>query len=86
MSQMALERDLDMAVMLPAETDMLRREAQDRYLAVAFLMGADKQRFGALLTETENEYLKKRNLNSYPATITEAYSWLLRYQNGYRRT
>ena len=85
-NQMALERDLDLESMTAAQTLALRQEAQDRYLAVAFLMGADKQRFGALLTETENEYLKKRNPNAYPGSITEAYSWLLRYQNGYRRT
>ena len=42
-NQVALERDMDIAAMSPAETDMLRWEAQDRYFAVAFLMGADKQ-------------------------------------------
>ena len=31
-------------------------EAQERYLAVAFLLGADRARFGRMLENMENDY------------------------------
>jgi hypothetical protein len=43
-------------------------------------MGADKRRFGTLLVEMGNEFLKYGESNAYPQTVTQAYSWLLRYQ------
>ena len=45
-NQMALERDMDVATLTIAQIHVLQYEAQGRYLAVAFLMGAYKQQFG----------------------------------------
>ena len=77
---LAIERKLVLATIDADTMKALRIEAQDRYLAVAFIMGADKKRFGALMTEMENDFLKYRTPNAYPQTTTQAYSWLLRYQ------
>ena len=65
---------------MPETVKGLRVEAQERYLAVAFILGADKKRFNQLLTEMENDYLKYQTPSAYPQTVTQAYGWLLRYQ------
>jgi hypothetical protein len=58
--------------------------ATDRYLAVAFLIRADKLRYGTLIEEIENEFLgNKGSSNSagtYPKTVAEAYDYLCHYK------
>jgi hypothetical protein len=79
-NMLARERGLNIDTMSTADARALRLEAQDQYLAVSFIMGADKRRFGTLLVEMGNEFLKYGESNAYPQTVTQAYSWLLRYQ------
>jgi hypothetical protein len=61
------------------------KTAIDRYMAVAFLLGADKIRYGTLVAEIENEYLhNKENLTTagtYLTTVAEAYDYLCNYKN-----
>jgi hypothetical protein len=61
------------------------KTATDRYLAVAFLLGADKLRYGTLVEEIENEYLRNKGNSStagtYPTTMAEqAYDYLCNYK------
>jgi hypothetical protein len=53
------------------------KTARDRYFAVAFLLGADKLRYGTLVEEIENEYLCNKGNSSiagtYPTTASKAY-------------
>ena len=47
-------------------------------LAMDFLNGADRRRFGALWADLENQFA--RNNSQYPADLTEAYSMLVNYK------
>jgi hypothetical protein len=56
----------------------VKREGKERYLAVAFLLGSDRSRFGRLLENLENNFLQGQN--NYPATVTAAYSLLTNWK------
>ena len=60
------------------QRDNLKKEAQDRYLAVAFMLGSDRSRFGRLIENLENDFLQGRN--NYPASLTGAYSLLTNWK------
>ena len=67
------------------ETSAATKVATDRYLAVAFLLGADKMRYGTLVEEIENEYLRNKGSAAskactYPSSIAEAYDYLCNYK------
>ena len=47
----------------------LQADAQERFLAVAFIMGADKQQFGTLMLDIENRYLTSRNHETFPSLL-----------------
>ena len=59
-------------------TDADRLEAEERYLAVAFILGADRGRYGKLIENLENDFLQNRN--SYPQTVTSAYNLLINWK------
>ena len=61
-------------------TDTLDRakHARNQKLAMDFLNGADRHRFGTLWADLENQFA--RNNNQYPADLTEAYSMLVSYK------
>jgi hypothetical protein len=58
--------------------------ATQRYLAVAFILGADKMRYGTLVEEIENEFLRNKGSSTltgtYPTTVAEAYNYLCNYK------
>jgi hypothetical protein len=58
--------------------------ATERYLAVAFLIRADKLRYGTLVKEIENVLLQNKGNSSsagtYPKTVAEAYDYLCHYK------
>jgi hypothetical protein len=64
-------------------TDAIKT-ATDRYLAVAFLLGADKMRYGTLVEEIENGYLRNKGSSStagtYPTLVSESYDYLCNYK------
>ena len=66
------------------ERALATKTARDQYFAVAFLLGADKLRYGTLVEEIENKYLQnKGNLSTagtYPTTASEAYDYLCSYK------
>ena len=49
-------------------------------MAMAFISGANRIKYGRLIEELENSYLKGSN-NEYPKTLTDAYNLLLNYKN-----
>jgi hypothetical protein len=64
----------------PDEQTMAGKIGRERYLAVAFLLGADQIRYGMMIEEIENEYLRNRDesskVGSYPLMIANAYEYL----------
>jgi hypothetical protein len=58
--------------------------ATSRYLAVAFLLGADKARYGTLVEEIENEHLRNKGnallSGTYPTTVAESYDYMCNYK------
>ena len=46
------------------QKDDLKKEGQSHYLAVAFLLGSDRSRFGRLIENLENDYLQGQK--NYP--------------------
>jgi hypothetical protein len=66
------------------ERDDATKIATSRYLAVAFLLGADKIRYGTLVEDIENEYLRNKGSSStagtYPTSIAESYDYLCNYK------
>jgi hypothetical protein len=51
-----------------------KSEAREQYLAVCFLRGADRRKYGTFVTELENDYTK--GTNHIPATVAAAYGLL----------
>ena len=54
------------------------KAARNKTLALSFLKGADRRRFGSLWTDLENQF--SRNNDQYPSDLTEAYSMLVSYK------
>jgi hypothetical protein len=64
-------------------TEQQRREARERIqnkkIAYGILVRADRTRYGKLIEEVENDFLKGHD--NYPKTPTEAYNLLVNYRN-----
>jgi hypothetical protein len=75
---------IDIDVPSAAERLASIRLATQRYLSVAFLLGADRVRYGTLIEEIENEFLQNKGMPSsagtYPTTVAEAYDYLCNYK------
>uniref|UniRef100_A0A7S2UAI5 Uncharacterized protein n=1 Tax=Attheya septentrionalis TaxID=420275 RepID=A0A7S2UAI5_9STRA len=71
---LADERGLLIWALTPEELDELKKEAQEQYLATAFLLGADRGRYSGLIVSLENAYLLGNN--NYPQTVSAAYNML----------
>jgi len=56
-----------------------RERILDKKIAYSLLVRADRNRFGKLIEEVENSYLKGNN--DYPTTPMEAYNLLVNYKN-----
>ena len=57
-----------------------KKEANEAFMAMAFISGANRIKYGRLIKELENSYLKG-NKNKYPKKVTDAYNMLLKYKN-----
>jgi hypothetical protein len=55
------------------------KEAQDKFLAVLFLENCDKQRYGDMFVDIQNDFTRKKN--TYPLTLTSAYDYLVNFKN-----
>jgi Zinc knuckle len=58
--------------------DRDKEMAQDEFLAIAFLNGADRNRYGKLLDRLQNDYLQGQD--GYPKTLTGAYHLLTNWK------
>jgi hypothetical protein len=68
--------DFDAATKLQIATTL--RKAQERYLAIAFFIGADKHRYGKLLENMENDFTQGQDC--YPRTVVATYHTLTTYK------
>ena len=55
------------AMFVDGKVDENKHNAQQQYFAVAFVLGADRERFGSLIVNLHNEHIQGRN--SYPKTL-----------------
>ena len=76
--ELVKERNLDVSLLTNEEMEEIRKESQAQYLAVAFVLDADKIRYGKLIEDLENAYLQ--GVYRYPKTITAAYSLLTNWK------
>jgi hypothetical protein len=53
------------------------KSAREKFLAIAFLLGSDRKRFGHLITDLKNDYAK--SMNNYPSNVIAAKSLMLAY-------
>ncbi len=74
----ATEKGYDEDNLTEAQKDEVRIEGKNRYLAVAFILGSDRSRYGRLIEELENSYLMGEN--NYPVTVTGAYGLLTNWK------
>jgi hypothetical protein len=63
----------------PEQMAAVRIKIHDKTIAYGILARADRSRYGKLIEEVENAFLKGRN--DYPETPTEAYNLLVNYRN-----
>jgi hypothetical protein len=56
----------------------LKAEVLERFTAVAFLVGADRVRYGRLVENMENDFLQGQN--NYPETVSAAYHLLTNWK------
>ena len=61
-----------------ADIDSTRAAARQQHLAVAFLVGADPNRFGSLITDLNNQHVQQ--LDTFPKTLETAYQLLLAWK------
>jgi hypothetical protein len=68
----------------PEEYNAAMKIATSRYLAVAFLLGANKMRYGTLVEEIKNKGLCNKDNSSrsqtYPKTVAKSYNYLCDYK------
>ena len=58
---------------------------EDNYLAIAFLLGADQNKYGTLITDLANRCLT--GTDNYPVDVPTAYAFLIKYKvHGSQRT
>jgi hypothetical protein len=56
--------------------------AQEVYLAAAFILGSDRNRYGKLLDDLDNDYTQGQD--NFPKTVTAAYSQLTNWKQNLR--
>jgi Reverse transcriptase (RNA-dependent DNA polymerase)/Zinc knuckle len=72
------EYDYDINNMSGVEKAIVEKETLERYLAMSFILGADKLRYGRLIENLENDYLQ--GTDKFPETVTDAYNLLTNWK------
>jgi hypothetical protein len=62
-----------------SQTATLRTEVKDRYLATAFLLGAERSKYGKLVENLENDFLQGHD--NYPKTLDHTYKLLANWKH-----
>jgi len=71
----ATEAGLDILKLTPVQAAAIKKASKERFLATAFMLGADKLRFGRLIEDLENDHIV-RGKNNFPVTLAAAYTVL----------
>ena len=74
----AEESKVDIELMTPAQREVLKGQAQERYLVAAFLLGSDRTRYGRLIENLKNDYLQGQD--NYPKTVIPTYNLLTHWK------
>lgn len=61
-----------------AQVTSFQVTGRERYLATAFFLNSDRSRFGRLIEDTENGFLKTHS--GYPETVNDAYNLLVNWK------
>ena len=80
-AKLATARGEDIATLTSLQLKVLEIDSRERYLAVAFLLGADRQRYGKLIIDIENNFLKSGDDGEFPNTVTQAFGFLTHYKD-----
>ena len=59
-------------------TNEARIVSKNKYLGMALILGACRKRYGKLLTELQNDYMKGNN--NYPGNVVKEYNLLKHYK------
>ena len=79
MKQVLRSQGIDIDEAMEAQEEAAETEGTKWYLALAFLMGSDRSRFGRLLEKLENDFTAGND--NYPKTLTNAYNMLLEWKD-----
>ena len=79
MKQVLRSQGINVNEAMDAQEEAAETEGTQWYLALAFLMGSDRSRFGRLLEKLENDFTAGND--NYPKTLTNAYNMLLEWKD-----
>ena len=79
MKQVLRSQDINVDEATDVQEEAAATEGIQWYLALAFLMGSDRSRFGRLLEKLENHFTAGND--NYPKTLTDAYNMLLEWKD-----
>ena len=79
MKQVLHSQGIDIDEATEDQEEAAETEGTQWYLALAFLMGSDRSRFGRLLEKLENDFTAGND--NYLKTLTDAYNMLLEWKD-----
>jgi Zinc knuckle len=74
----AKDEGINMENSTRADVAQVTKTSQNKYLAVTFILGSDRTRFGKMIEDMENGYLQGHN--NFPATLSSAYNLLANWK------
>ena len=77
--QVLRTQGIDIEDATEAQEEAAETQGIEWYLALAFLMGSDRSRFGRLLEKLENDFTAGHD--NYPKTLTDTYNMLLEWKD-----
>ena len=77
--QAAKDLGYNYAAATPAQLEEIHDKARDMYLAVAFLLGADRRRYGKVIQSFENGYTQ--GSTKWPTTLQQAFNVLVHWRH-----
>ena len=78
LTEVAAEEGIDLNTITNAQRDTITKKAKDRYLAMCFILGADRTRYGRLIENMENSFLQGQD--TYPKTVNNAYNLIANWK------
>ena len=79
MKQVLCSQGINVDDATEAQEETAELEGIQWYLALAFLMGSDRSRYGRLLEKLENDFTAGND--NHPKTLTDAYNMLLEWKD-----